>query len=389
MTPSRGKMLAARILVVVFALLATIGLLAGFIRYQALDPDTFRGTAEELIGSENVQDQIATSLVDSLYANVDVAAALEERLPADQQRLSGVLAAGIQELSYRTARRLLARPRVQALWVNALALTHEQLLEILDDDLTTVSTEGGFLVLNLRPTGGPAGRSDRDHRARRGEAPERRRPDRDHGSESARDRSGRHQPPQGARADRLAARADRRVDRDLAGGRTQARDLPLAVHRAPRGRAARAVVRRVAGSYVVDDLVASESVRPAVEDTWEILTSLLADGAWTVIGMGLVGLIGVWLVGSSRPATRARRWLAPHLARPELAFGTGAVLLLARVVGTDRPDAPVAVPPPRRPTLGCRHRGAETSDGPGVPGRSRAAGTRAREGSRTWHITSR
>ena len=81
MTPSRGKMLTARILVVVFALLATIGLLAGFIRYQALDPDTFRGTAEELIANENVQDQIAVSLVDELYGNVDVAAALEERLP--------------------------------------------------------------------------------------------------------------------------------------------------------------------------------------------------------------------------------------------------------------------------------------------------------------------
>ena len=151
MTPSRGKMLTARILVVLFALLATIGLLAGFIRYQALDPDTFRGTAEELIANENVQDQIAVSLVDELYGNVDVAAALEERLPTDQQQLSGVLAAGIQELSYRTARRLLARPRVQSLWVNSLAITHEQLLRILDDELTSVSTEEGFIVLNLRP----------------------------------------------------------------------------------------------------------------------------------------------------------------------------------------------------------------------------------------------
>ncbi len=91
------------------------------------------------------------------------------------------------------------------------------------------------------------------------------------------------------------------------------------------------VVRRVAGSIVVDELSASESVRPAVEDAWEILTRLLADGAWTVIGVGIVGLIGVWLTGGSRYATRARRWLAPHLARPELAFGAGAMLLLLLV----------------------------------------------------------
>ena len=150
MTPSRGKMLTARILVVVFAVLATIGLLAGFIRYQALDPDTFRDTAEELIGNENVQDQIATSLVDSLYANVDVAAALEDGCLPTSAALRRARRR-IQELSYRTARRLLARPRVQTLFVDSLALTHRQLLEILDDDLTTVSTEGGFLVLNLRP----------------------------------------------------------------------------------------------------------------------------------------------------------------------------------------------------------------------------------------------
>ena len=72
-------------------------------------------------------------------------------------------------------------------------------------------------------------------------------------------------------------------------------------------------------------------MRPAVEDAWEILTRLLADGAWTAIGLGIVGLIGVWLTGGSRYATRARRWLAPHLARPELAFGAGAVLLLLLV----------------------------------------------------------
>ena len=331
MTPSRGKMLTARILVVVFAVLATIGLLAGFIRYQALDPDTFRGTAEELIGSENVQDQIATSLVDSLYANVDVAAALQERLPADQQRLSGVLAAGIQELSYRTARRLLARPRVQALWVNSLALTQEQLLRILDDDLTSVSTEGGFLVLDLRPLVIQLG----DQIAIIGRVAERLPSD-----------AGRIEIMEANQLETaqditsllkvlgpiawLLALIAAALAIWLAAGRRRAIFRSLSIALLVVGLIV-LVVRRIGGSAVLDSLADSEAVRPAVEDTWEILTSLLADGAWTAIGVGLVGLIGVWLTGGSRLATRARRWLAPYLARPEIAFGGGAVLLLLLV----------------------------------------------------------
>ena len=75
------RMLLARVLVVLAALFAVVGLLAGFVRYQALDNETFSDTAAELIANETVRDQIAVTLVESLYTNVDVAAALEERLP--------------------------------------------------------------------------------------------------------------------------------------------------------------------------------------------------------------------------------------------------------------------------------------------------------------------
>ena len=79
-----------------------IGLLAGFIRYQALDNETFSDTAAELIANETVRDQIAVTLVESLYTNVDVAAALEERLPPDQQGLAGPIAAGKHQDFHRS-----------------------------------------------------------------------------------------------------------------------------------------------------------------------------------------------------------------------------------------------------------------------------------------------
>ena len=74
-------MILARVLVVLATLFAIVGLLAGYVRYQALDNETFSNSAEDLIENETIRDQIALQLVDSLYANVDVAAALEERLP--------------------------------------------------------------------------------------------------------------------------------------------------------------------------------------------------------------------------------------------------------------------------------------------------------------------
>jgi hypothetical protein len=79
---------------------------------------------------------------------------------------------------------------------------------------------------------------------------------------------------------------------------------------------------------VVDNLVVTESVRPAAQHAWDIFTELLTDGAWTVIGMGVVALLGLWLSGPSGSATAVRRDLAPFAVRPEIAFGTVLVLYL-------------------------------------------------------------
>jgi hypothetical protein len=88
------------------------------------------------------------------------------------------------------------------------------------------------------------------------------------------------------------------------------------------------VVRSLGGSYIVDDLVRSDSVRPAAQSAWDIITDLLADGGKTVLGLGLIAVFAVWLSGPSRSATATRRELAPFLMRPELAFGAAGLLFL-------------------------------------------------------------
>jgi hypothetical protein len=113
-------MTVARILAGLGVLLALLSLLAGYIRFQGLDTETVTGTAEELIADDEVRDQVAASLVDALYANIDVAAVLEQKLPTDQKGLAGPAAAGLREFSERAASRMLERPRVQDIWVNTV-----------------------------------------------------------------------------------------------------------------------------------------------------------------------------------------------------------------------------------------------------------------------------
>jgi hypothetical protein len=88
------------------------------------------------------------------------------------------------------------------------------------------------------------------------------------------------------------------------------------------------LVRRVAGNYLVDELSTSASDELAVERTWSILTRLLADAAWAAIALGVIALLGVWLMGPGARAARARLALAPYLRRPELAYGAAAFAIL-------------------------------------------------------------
>src|SRR5215204_3563166 len=146
-----GRMVLVRVLVVVGALFAVLSLLAGYVRYQALDTDTVEETAGELIADDAIRDQIAATLVDQLFANVDVEAGLEQRLPPDQRGLAGPIAGAVRLGADRAAQRLLERPRAQELWVRTIEATHRNLLRILEDETGPVSTEGGDLVLDLQP----------------------------------------------------------------------------------------------------------------------------------------------------------------------------------------------------------------------------------------------
>jgi hypothetical protein len=322
------RMGLARGLVVVAVIFTVLSLLAGYVRFQGLDTETASNTAELLIADDEIRNELAAVLVEQLYANVDVAQSLEQRLPEDQKGLAAPLSGVLREVLDRAAVQMLERPRVQQLWVGTFTRTHRQLIELLENDTELVNVQGGAVVLDLRPLVIQLG----ERVAVFGNLAQELGPDA--GRVEIMD-AGQLETAQNltqalkflgnwlwvlpvalaAIALWIARDRKRSILRMLAWGALLAGLLVL-------------VVRRVGGSYIVDDLVESETVKPAAQDAWDILTAQLRDGGFTLIGLGVVLLLAVWLGGTSSSAVSTRRALAPYLARTEVAYGIAAALFL-------------------------------------------------------------
>jgi hypothetical protein len=332
-------MITAQVLVVVASICAVVALLAGYVKFQAFDHQTFKSTAAELIADPTIRNQVALTMVDELYSNVDVSSALAQRLPAAQRPLAGPIAGALRELANRAAVRLLERPRVQSAFVESASLTQQQLVKLLDNRGEVIKTEGGNVVLNLRPLVVQLG---------------------DQVAIIQRIQS--RLPGQGIqivvmKADQLttAQRITHFLDTIgsfawliplilfaiaiwLAEGKRRAMLRNAAIGAIVAGLLVLAI-RRVAGSYIVNHLVATDSLKPAVSHAWTILTKLLADGAWTLIFVAAVALVGVWLAGETASAVSARQSLAGPIARPEIAFGFVLAVMVVLVWWGPTPQA--------------------------------------------------
>jgi hypothetical protein len=322
------RRLTARTLVVIGVLLIAVTIVASYVRWQAFDNGTFRNTSRELIADDAVRNEIGATLVEQLFTNVDVEQLLDERLPAEQQRLAGPLAAGLRGLADRLAVEMLDRPRVQALWQESVGLAHEQLVDLLRGDTSVVQVRDKSVVLDLQPL---VLRLGERLSLLQGVA-DRLPPDTGVITIMESDQLQRAQDVTSlfetvatwiwvvplvlfAIAIWLVPGRRRLELRAVAFGLILAGLLVLAL-------------RSLAGGYVVDALSTTTSTREAGDHAWRILTDLLADGGWAAISIGLVALLGVWLAGNTKSGRSARSWLAPVFARPGLTYVILGVLYL-------------------------------------------------------------
>jgi len=328
--PRRSRLLivAARVLTVLAILLALVGALAFYVEHTALDEQGFETVSREMIENDAIRTQVAAKSVDTLFENVDVEAAIAERLPPAQQGLAPVLAGLARSGADRAADAALERPRVQTVWVETTTRTQRQLVRLLDDDTTFIQTEGGAVVLDLRPIVIELG----DQVAVIGKV-----------AEKLPESSGRIVIIQKSQLE--TAQTITRILRSvanwmwlvalavaafaiwLARGRRRIEIRALAIGLVLVGLLLLAV-RRFAGDYLVDQLAKDDGVKPAAHDAWSILTQTLADRAWVGITLGLVTLVGVWFVGDTTRAADARRAAAPVLESRAWTYTIAAVALL-------------------------------------------------------------
>jgi hypothetical protein len=329
--PVRRRGLALT-LVVLASVVALVAILSVWVNRQLLNTDNWATTSGRLLEQPAVRNQVAGFLVDQLYVNVDVAGEIRSALPPRAQALAGPVAGALRTVAERTAREVLARPRAQLAWENANRRAHKRLLQVLDGGGQNLSTQNGVVVLDLKQL-----LASTEARAGVG------------------GRLGNALPADAAqitilRSDQLGAAQDvvqilRPLPIVLVALSLLLFGIALAVAPGWRRNAVRAygvgfiaagalalVAVSLLGNSVVDSLARTEATKPAIAETWTVSTTLLREIAVATIGYGLLMFLGALLAGPTRTATTVRRFLAPYLREPAIAYGGLLVLLAVGIV---------------------------------------------------------
>ncbi len=325
---SRARRRSVKGLVILGSVLAFLSVFAIWIERQALNTDDWVSTSDRLIQNQTIRAAVGDYLVDQLYENVDVEAELKAILPGDTKDLAGPAAGGLRQVAGDGAERVLETSTAQSLWEDANRSAHEQLIAVLEDKGDAVSTDEGNVSLNLGSLltnlAGQVGI----------------------GQQLAE-----KLPPDAGQIVILRSDELKTAQNIAIAIKGLALVLSIltfvafaaAIYISREGRwvtvlysgiglvaagFAVIVVREIAGGIVVDQLVKTESAKPAGEATWSIATSLMTSIASTVIVIGVLFAIAGWLASPTASARGTRRVLAPVLRHHVAYVYTGLALVV-------------------------------------------------------------
>jgi Short C-terminal domain len=316
------------VLIVVASLLAFLAIFAVWANRQLLDTDNWTDTSSQLLEDDAVKEQLSIFLVGQLYANVDVAGRIEAVLPPRAAPLAGTVAGGLKGALEEGVERLLARPRAQQLWEDANRAAHTRFLQVVEDEGEVVSTEGGDVTLDLKALLG----ASQEEVGVGGRVADRL-------PEDAAQLTVLHSDELGLAQDLVDLL--KTLAWVLVGLALGLYALAIFLARGWRREALRAtgigfafagltvlVIRPFAGDALTDALAKTDSVKPAIEATWSVGTSLLQEAAAAVLAYGVVMFLAAWLAGPTGLAVASRRALAPYLRDPRYAYGGLAAIVL-------------------------------------------------------------
>ncbi len=322
-----GRRALPIILIVLATVIGVASVFALWAKRQLLETETWTETSEELIQHPEIQDAVSTFIVTAIYDNVDVEAALAERLPPELAPLAGPAAGALRGAADDVALKALEQPRIQALWVEANEAAQSKLIALIEDEGEFVATTGGVVSLDLKSlleqVTAQLGIGSKLVTAL---------------------------PPEASsievmQSDELEA-AQKGVNLLetvgyvltalvlllyaaaiwLAGDRRRTALRSVGFSFIVVG-AAVLFARSAAGNVVVDSLSEAASSDAAVSATFEIGTSLILETGQSIVAYGIVIVLAAWLAGPTRFATSIRHAITPYLRQPSYAYGGLAVLL--------------------------------------------------------------
>ena len=325
---SRGRRRTVKGLVVLGSVLAFLSVFAIWIERQALNTDDWVSTSGRLIQNPTIRTAVGDYLVDQLYENVDVEDELKDILPGDTKELAGPAAGGLRQVAGDGAEKVLETSTAQSLWEDANRTAHEQLVSVLENKNEAVSTADGNVSLNLGSLltnlAGQVGIGQN---------------------------LAEKLPPDAGQIEILHSDQLKTAQNIAIAIKGLALVLSIltfvafaaAIYLSRDGRwvtvlfsgigliaAGFAVIvsRHIAGGIVVDQLVVTESVKPAGEAAWSIATSLMTSIATTVIVVGVLFAAAGWLASPTGSARATRRVIAPVLRDHAAYVYTGLALVV-------------------------------------------------------------
>jgi hypothetical protein len=318
------------VLIVLATIIALVAALNIWVKRQALDTNNFTNASSQLIENDDIRNAISVYLVNQLYENVDVAQALEQKLPPATKPLAAPLASALQPALVRSTDTLLGRPRVQQAFENSVRRAHQLFIAVLDGKHGVLVSTNGNVVLNLRPILVQLV----DQTGIGSRLLEQLPPD-----------AGQITVMKGNQLD--TARKTVKVIRAMsyfllflvlaliaaaiwiARGRRRTMLFAAGVGFVVVGLIV-LVVHRLAGTYIVDALTNNPDAKDPVTAVWAIQTQLLRNVGVNAIIYGVLAILAAWIAGPSRPATYVRRGaLHDH---PLIGFGALAIVVLILLV---------------------------------------------------------
>ncbi len=329
---SRRRRIVIWTLVVLASVIALVATLTLWVDRQMLDNNSWRKASENVITDPEIKNALSTYLVNQLYDNVDLSAAIADRLPENAKSAASTIAAALRTPATNAVNQLLARPRVEQLFINASVAAHEKLVNVLEDKTGHgISTGTGVVTIDLkelvRELGQELGLSG--------------------------ERLAKLPPDAGVvtimRSDQLGTvqkvvKAIHVLSPWLLVAVLFLYALAIYLARGHRRETLRNIgfafaavgliallVRRVVGNYAVNTL-ATPGYRGPVRDLWLIGSAILYQIGIATVAYGLITSAGAILAGPTRWATSVRRWVSPTLNEHQgIVWGAlaGVVLLLA------------------------------------------------------------